>query len=178
MALGRRTILRYGVGGALLLATGGLGLGLQPTRPRSPSRPLRALRPRSFSVLVVVADRLIGGGGGLPDAADLQVAERIDELLSLSHPGVAREVEQVLSLLENALVGLAFGGEPRPFTALPPEAQDAVLRDWRTSRWKVRRTAYRALHGLCMGVAFSAPETYPAAAYPGPPTFAAKGTQP
>lgn len=177
MGLRRRQVLKYGLGGALILACGGAGLSLQPTRRREPARSLQALGPRAFSILAAVADRMVRGPG-IPPARSLEVAEAIDALLAESHPALRREIEQVLTLLENGAFRLLRGGKPRPFTALAPDEQDRVLRGWRQSRWRLLRTAHQALHGLCMAVAFSNPASYPGLGYPGPPPLGVAGGEP
>lgn len=172
MAISRRTLLRYGLGGSLLLLAGGTGIALQPSRLRSPRRALRALDERSFAVLAAVVDRLIPTGKGFPPPEDLQLAERIDAFLAAGDPAVAAEFRQVLLLIENGLAGLLLDGRPTAFSRLSAEAQHRALDAWRTSDWKFRRMVYRALHGLCMAVYFACPEVYAGVGYPGPPTFA------
>lgn len=171
MALSRRTVIRYGLGGAVVLAAGGVGLSLQRTVARSPARPLRALDETSFSVLAAVADRISPARGDFRSASDLLVAEKVDDLLATVDPAVVEEVTQVLHLLENGLAGLVFDGRPRAFSALDPSEQDRALAAWKGSRWSLRRTAYRALHGLCAAAYYASPEAYPAVGYPGPPDF-------
>lgn len=171
MALSRRTILRYGLGGALLLSAGGVGLSLQPTRLRQPAGPLQVLDERTFSVLAAVADRITPGGGGLPPARELQVAEKVDALLARLHPADAGEMRQALLLLENALAGLVLDGRARPFTRLEPEEQDEVLRSWQHSRLHLRRTAWAAIHGLCAAAYYASPAIHPLLGYPGPPDY-------
>ena len=94
--------------------------------------------------------KYLNGGPGAP--AFLYVADR-DEGLILVGAG---------SLLD---------GRTRPFTQLDAAGQDATLDGWRRSRISVRRTAFQALHGLCMGSYYASPETYAAVGYPGPPDF-------
>lgn len=171
MAISRRTLLRYGLGGSLLLLAGGTGLALQPSRLRPPRGPLRALDEKSFSVLSAVVERLIPARPGFPDPVELRIAERVDEFLAAGDPVVAKEFRQALLVVENGLAGLVLDGRPRPFTRLSPAAQDRVLDDWRTSAWSFRRMVYRALHGLCMAVYFTCPEVFPAVGYPGPPAL-------
>lgn len=169
MSLSRRTVLRYGLGGAALLAVGGVGLGLRPGVLREPKAPLRALDAVAFSVLAAVAERVAPGGQGFPAASALGVPEKVDALLASSDPGLAAEVSQALKLLENALTGLLLEGRTRPFTACSAAEQDAVLESWRTSGLLVRRQVYKALRGLCASAYYASPETYAAVGYPGPP---------
>lgn len=171
MAISRRTLLRFGLGGSLLLATAGTGLALQPSRLRTPRETPKALDERSFSVLAAVVERMIPARRGFPSPAELEIAERIDAFLAAGDPAVAREFQQALLLVENGLAGFLMDGRPRPFTRLSPEAQDRALDAWRTSTWSFRRMIYRALHGLCMATYFTCPEVYAGTGYPGPPVL-------
>lgn len=165
----RRTVLQAGLLGTAILTLGGVGLALRGTRHVTPATPLRVLSEREFSTLSAVADRMFEAEG-LPTARDLRVAEGVDALLATMHPATVAEIQQVLALLENALAGLVIGGRISTFSASSPQTQRRVLRGWASSRWPTLRTAYRALHGLCMGVAWSHPELHAVLGYPGPPT--------
>lgn len=169
--LSRRTVLRYGLGGAALLAAGGVGLSLRSTVLRAPRRPPRVLSPEEFSILAAVAERIAPGGNGFPPASELEVAEKIDDYLFFKPDEVRAEFRQVLHLLENALAGLLLDLRPRTFTGSSPAQQDAILADWQHSRLHVRRTAFVALHGLCTATYYSNPATYALVGYPGPPDF-------
>jgi hypothetical protein len=164
----RRRFLQVGLIGGAVLAVAGVGLGLQRTRLVEPKQPLRALDEVSFAILSAVADRMFEAED-LPSARDLEIAEGVDALLSTMHPDVVDEVRQVLGLLENPIAGLVLRIQPRPFTQCSPEQQARVLRSWVSSDWPLLRTAYRALHGLCMGVAWSNPTLHAHLGYPGPP---------
>lgn len=173
MSTTRRRLLQVGLGGAALLAVGGVGVALRPGVLRAPSAPLQALDPRSFSTLAAVADAVCPGTEVYPSAAGVGVAEGIDALLASCDPGMTDELTQALMLLENALVGLLLDGRPVAFTALSPATQAEVFEGWRTSRIGVRRQIYKALRGLCASVYYAHPDTWPGSGYPGPPDYAA-----
>lgn len=158
--------------GAVALAVGGVGVALQGTELREPARPLKALSPRSFSILAAVADRLIVVPDG-PSARQAQVAEGVDALLATLHPDTTVEIEQALTLLENAAAGLLIDQRWTTFTGSPPEVQDRVLKGWNESRFSLLRKVIRALHGLCMGVYWTQAETHAVIGYPGPPDLGA-----
>jgi hypothetical protein len=157
MTVTRRTILKFGLGGAAMLALGGTGLALQATVQRDPRVPLVALSPRQFSVLAAVADRMCPKTDTLPSAWDVEVPEKIDALLARKAVADAEEFGLVLDLLENALAGLVLDGRFSTFTASPPETQDAVLRGMARSTLATRRTMYAALRGLCTASYWSDP---------------------
>ena len=169
--MNRRTVLRFGLGGAALLAVGGIGLSLRGGVPRAPARPLQALSEREFAVLAAVADCILPGGEGFPSAAELQVAERTDALLAASDPRVVEELGSLLRLMDNALAGLLLGGSPTPFTALSAAEQEALLTSWRDSSLALKKGAFKALRSACLLAYFTNPGSFAAVGYPGPPDF-------
>lgn len=174
MASTRRSFLKTGALGATMLALGGVGVGLLPGRVTSPSRPLKALSPRAFSVLHAVAARVNPGGPSLagrpdfPAASDLGVAEAVDDLLATCPPGMVAEVEQACALFENPLTNLVVAGTPTAFTDMDAVAQDRVLDGWRTSPLGLRRQVYKALRTLTASAYYARPEVWPALGYAGP----------
>lgn len=168
--MNRRTFIRRGLFGGLLLAVGGsVGLLAWPSDQRlRPRRPLRALDERQFAVLAAVAARTVGAPGADPIA----IAERVDAQMALAPPEARADFGKLLLLFENALAGLVFDGRARPFTRLPPEAQDRVLAHWRDSRLAVRRSGYAALRKLTQAAWYAAPEAWADVGYPGPPQLA------
>ena len=92
--------------------------------------------------------------------------------MALAPPEARADFGKLLLLFENALAGLVFDGRARPFTRLPPEAQDQVLAHWRDSRLAVRRSGYAALRKLTQAAWYAAPEAWPDVGYPGPPQLA------
>ena len=168
----RRQVLKVGLGGAAVVVVGGgAALLLRETVARTPRRPLRALTEEQFSVLAAVADRVAPASGEFPSAWQVEVPERIDELLSRVHPGLADEVGQGLMLLESAAAGMLLEGRTATFTGSPPDEQDAILASWRASGLEVRRKTFKALNGLCNATYYASPEVYAAVGYPGPLQF-------
>ena len=108
MGVSRRTILKYGLGGASLLALGGAGLAMRPTKMVTPQRELLLLSPTEYSILVAVASAMLDGVEGFPSARETQIAETVDEALYSCHPGVQKEFVQLLGLLESALAAQDF----------------------------------------------------------------------
>jgi hypothetical protein len=93
----------------------------------------------------------------------------VDALLARIHPEAGAEFRQLLHLFENALLGLTVHGSPTPFTRLSPEAQDARLDAWRSSRLVLLRSGFQALKRLVHAAYYSSPEVYALVGYPGPP---------
>jgi hypothetical protein len=165
----RRWVLVGATAGALGL--GMAGIAAWPSLLRAPRAPLRVLDGATFSTLAAVADRVCPAVSSLPSAWDLEVPERVDESLWGMHPATAAEVCTALRLLELGLLGVV-DGRIRPFTRLPPAAQDRVLERWRTSRIGVRRATWDAVAGMVSAAYWSQPSTFRHVGYPGPPRFA------
>jgi len=167
----RRSFLKKGLLGGVLLTLGGAGLLATRSTRRVPlpPEPLRVLDTDEFAIVQALAERVIAPRPGTPTVTQIRVAQRVDAILWRADGGVRQEVKQLLRLFESGLAGFLFEGRTLPFTQLEPEAQDAVLRGWRDSRLSVRRTGYQALRALVAAAYYSSSDTHASVGYPGPP---------
>jgi hypothetical protein len=172
---GRRSFLKYGVAGAALLAVGGgTWLATRRTVPTPGlAGPFTALSPEEATIFLELSDRLLPPRPGFPSPLDVDLPRRIDALVALMDEESRKEVRQLVRLFENALAGLLLDGQLRTFTASTPEQQDARIRSWQQSRYRVRRTGYRALKKIVYASYYGARETWAALGYPGPPAIGA-----
>ncbi len=168
---GRRSFLKYGLAGAALLAVGGgTFLATRRTRPSAGlAGPYAVLTPEEATVFLELSDRLLPPRPGFPAPLDVDLPRRIDALLALMPADGQKEVRQLVGLFENALAGFVLDGQWRTFTASTHEQQDARIAAWQKSRFKVRRTGYRALKKIVYSSYYGASETWKAIGYPGPP---------
>ena len=169
MAIRRRQILKYGAFGALALAAGGITLALQPSKIVDPPDALKCLSKQEYSILFAIAETLLPSTPPFPAASTLQIAYRVDGVLARAHPGVQKEIRQVLALIENAAAATLFDGHPRPFTRSLPATQTHIINSWRNSSLHIRRTAFKAISGLCNGVYYATQDNYGLVGYDGPP---------
>lgn len=161
----RRGFLKKGLLGGALLALGGTGLALFPTRHlASPIRPLLALDDRGFQVLIAVARRIVPGSGPSP----VTIAHSVDASIARLPLEAQKDLVKLLGLFENALPGLLLDGQVGPFTRLDGPDQDRALERWRDSRIVLRRGGYQALRKLCLVTTYADPSSWPAIHYPGP----------
>lgn len=148
----RRSFLKKGLFGGVVLALGGAGLALYPSaQVGAPTGPLVALQPASFQVLVAVASRIVTVAGSDPVA----IAHGVDQALTRLPAEVQVDFNKLLGLLESALPGLLLDARVQPFTRLSPESRDRVLQGWGASRLEIRRTGYQALRKLCLAAYYS-----------------------
>jgi hypothetical protein len=178
---GRRSFLKWGLAGGALLALGG-GTWLATRRTRTSGGvvgPLTALSPEEATVLLALSERLVPPRPGFPAPLEVDLPRRADAVVASLGTEARAELKQLVNLFENALAGFLLDGQLRTFTDGSPEQQDARIRAWQTSRYRVRRTGYKALKRVVYAAYYGAPATWNAIGYPGPPPIAAapvKGT--
>lgn len=172
--LTRRSLLKTGFVGVAVVALGGVGLALQPTRLSKPGHRLLALNDKEYAVLGAIAARICPPlGRGAPGATALDVAGKADRLIAGADAEGKKGLKLVLSVFESGLTGALFFERVRPFTQLSGEDQDRVLASWRDSSIGFRRTVFRALSSLCGALYFGDERTWERIGYPGPPNPAA-----
>jgi hypothetical protein len=149
-------------------------LGLLPTGcggvPESLAPPsgatLRAMTPRTYAVFSAAAMRIVGPRGAtLVTDRTIDVGLLADGFLTRT-PAVAGPLGQALLLLEFGVWPLL--GKVRPFTALAPDAQDAILAECMTSRLETKRAVFRGLRGLVMLTFYGAAASRALTGFPGP----------
>lgn len=169
MPINRRQVLKYGLTGTFILAAGGVTLALQPTKMVVPPGELKCLTDKEYSILFAIAETLLPPTEPFPAASELQIAYTVDGVLAKTHPGVQSEIKQVLGLIENAAAATLFDGNPRPFSRSLKTTQHKIIERWRTSNLHIRRTAFKAVAGLCNGAYYARKESCQLVGYPGPP---------
>jgi len=167
----RRSVLKRGLIGGVLLAVGG-GSWLFTRKSALvplPKDGLQVLSEQEYAVVHALVGRFHPQRPGYPDASTLHVSEVCDRILAKADVTAQKELKQLLMLFENALPNFLFGLRTQPFTRLTGDEQDVVIAEWARSRVTLRRTGYLALRTLVMAAYWSQPESWRAAGYAGPP---------
>jgi hypothetical protein len=167
----RRSTLKRGLFGGVLLALGGSGF-LATRRTVNvdlPPEGLKVLSPQEFAVLWTVAERLIPPHAGFPPVRDLKVALNCDRVLAQVDDTAQKDMKRLLLLLENGLTNAILGRRFDAFTRLSTDAQEQVLDEWMNSRITLRRSGYWALRGLVLAAYYGNPAVWTVAGYAGPP---------
>jgi hypothetical protein len=152
--IARGALLRYGAGGAVLLAAGGCAASSPPD-----------------AMLRAVARTMLSGA--LPDngaALDDAVAGVHTAIAGLP-PAVQGEIGQLFGLLQFPLTRRIFAGVP-PWERASDTDVAAFLQRWRTSRAALMRSGYQALHQLVMAAWYGQDEAWTRIGYAGPPRIA------
>lgn len=161
--ISRRTFLKAGLAGGVLLGAGGLWYAA--TRERVAAGRLDGATRAMFAALapVMLADML----PARPDAREAVVAGVETAYGGLS-PAAQQELGQLFGLLAFAPSRYALTGIASWRSATPDELA-RFLESWRVHRFALLRGAYAALHDLVLGAWYARPESWPAIGYPGPP---------
>ena len=163
-ALDRRAFLR--LSGALI-AAGSAPLGcLSAKSERGPNGVLAQLTPRTYAVFQAAAERLLGPGPAeLVHRGVVNPAEIADRWLA--------RLPELAPPLRAGLLVLEFAPFPvlpklRPFTALSPAAQDAVLAHLMGSSLDWKRTLFKGIKSFACLTFYSAAPSRALTGYPGP----------
>ena len=152
--IGRRSFIRWGLGGIILLGAVGC---LPESAPPSPGG-----LPPTWDAL---SRRICAGDDPLAqDPLAIGTPRAIAQALSDLPADLQRQLVWAVRALDWS--GIAYAGDF--FHRLPPEKQDRVLTHWMDSRFTLQRTVFRALKELCMMAYYGAPETWDALGYDGP----------
>jgi hypothetical protein len=125
--LRRRSFLKLGLGGAIVLAVGGaalkylvLGYGAMLDAGDKPT----ALSTKEFAIVKALVKALVPADGPLPSGDALGVAQRVDEELWSATPELCAEMKAGLQLFEH---GTTLHGMGTRFTALDPAMQRTYM---------------------------------------------------
>lgn len=159
----RRTVLKAGLGGAVLLALGStaaLLIGRDPVRDRE--QVLRAVIPAVLDGALPLDE---------PQRAAAISAALNDTLVALAGlaPETQRQLAQLFALLAIAPLRRVLAGVPVNWSSASVAEVSAFLRSWRTHRLGLLQGAYHGLHELVIGPWYAQPAHWEALGYPGPP---------
>jgi hypothetical protein len=162
--LPRRGFLRAAAGGSAAIAAAALlpaGCTRDYPEARTAGVALAALSEKQYAVARAAAEAMVVGTPVSPDA----IARGIDRELAIAGEPMLSDMRTVLTLMEH---GTLLALRPRRFTALSPAGRRAVLDDWATSQFNLRRAAYQALRGFVVYFAWIEDSTRPLTGFPGP----------
>lgn len=160
----RRGFLRGVAGGTAAVAVASLipaGCAPDYAETRADGGRLESLTPKEYAAARAAAQAMLVGVDADPDV----IAARIDRELAIAGDPMRKDMKTVLALMEH---GTLLSFRRRRFSALPAEPRRAVLEDWATSRFKLRRAAFQALKGFVVFFAYIDDSTRPLTGFQGP----------
>ena len=102
-------------------------------------------------------------------AAVGETVDGVDAAVGGLPPATQAELAQLFALLGVAPARFALAGLTTAWPDAQPDAVQAALERWRTSRVALLRSAYDGLHQLVLAAWYGNPRAWDAIGYPGPP---------
>jgi hypothetical protein len=166
---GRRSFLKVGIAGGLILA-GARWLD----RPQAvAATPYRFLDERGVATVAALVPVVLEGA--LPREAAArkraidEVVEAFDRAVSGLSASVQKEVDELFSVLRFAPARLVFTGLWSSLEDSTPEEIAAFLTRWRHSRFDIQRAGYQAMTQLLQAAWYGNSASWAAIGYPGAP---------
>lgn len=158
----RRTLLKAGVGAAVLLAGGGLAGWLAGRDARADRREvLAALVPGMLgAALPLGAQARAQALGQCIDGVEIAIA-------GLS-PAAQEELAQLFSLLSIAPGRVLLTGSVQGWREMSARRAEAVLQSWRVHSIALMQVSYHALHDLIYGAWYGTESHWQGIGYGGP----------
>jgi hypothetical protein len=164
----RRSFLKAGALGALVLAAGG-GI-YRYTHPPQAQR--FVLDGAARTALNAIVPAVLAGCLPADPAARARAVrattERVHQTILGLPLATQKEVQDLFGLLALAPARRLLAGVKHDWASAPVDEVSNFLQDWRVHRVGLLRTAYQALHDLVLGSWYSDPEHWAAIGYPGP----------
>ena len=163
----RRTLLKLGIGSALVLAAAGgavalLQPGLVKGKLSSPAR----------LVLRRIAQAMLAGTlpaeAGAQDAALAALLTRADDFIAGTPRAVQAELSQLFALLPTAAGRRGIVGLSASWESATVQEVSAALQSMRTAGMELKQQAYLGLHDIVCAPYFSGEESWAVLGYPGP----------
>jgi len=159
----RRSLLKLGLGGAVLL---GLAGGIAAFW--SPGLQGPKLTPAGRQAMGAVARAVLEGALPADEAALSRHLDELEKLFAGLPPAVQAELEQLMGLIANGPGRLGLLGLAKPLHEQPVPELAAALQSLRHSRLGLRQQVYFALRDLNCAAFYSQPSAWQAMGYPGP----------
>ncbi|MDF1661114.1 MAG: gluconate 2-dehydrogenase subunit 3 family protein [Planctomycetota bacterium] len=167
--LSRRSLLKRGLFGGLILGMGGVFAYQQSgyELKKEKAEALKILGAKEFIVLQAIAARVLASDeDGAPEANEVGVVEWIDGYLHRQSSWVQKDFLMLLNAIEHA--GPVMDFQFSRFTRMSAKQQDKVLGNWARSRLGLRKQGFSALKGLCVMAYYRHPKTWDMLGYDGP----------
>jgi hypothetical protein len=172
----RRTFLVAGLAGGAALATAYWLRGTREPVPASSAVASLANLDRDAPAIVAAIVPVMLDGALPTDSAERAAA--VDETVANVAravgglpPFAQQELAELFSLLGLAPTRIAVAHVSTPWTEASADEVAAFLHRWRTSDWKLLRSAYDALHQLVYAAWYGNPRTWASIGYDGPPAL-------
>jgi len=164
----RRTFLKAGVLGALVLAAGGaLYRKVQGPPPLAPYQFDGGARSVLAAIVPAILGPMLPSEAAARGAMVARTVEGVQGAVATLPLSTQKEIQDLFGLLWLAPARRLLAGIPA-WDEASTEQVAAFLQGWRTHRFGMLRGAYAALHDLVLGAWYAQPDAWAAIGYPGP----------
>lgn len=127
------------------------------------AHPLQILTKKEYRILQAAVERIVPEAGSFPG---LNLALKIDQVLSICRKELARDLKLLLFLLEygTPILGFKF----KRFTQMSPEEKDRYLFSWEHSALPFKRTGFQAIKRSALAAFYGSEESWSGIGYRGP----------
>lgn len=165
MSVTRRRLLSFGLGGAAMLAAGGVWSWFRGGYSVPPGDVPVALTVKELAIVRAIVEALHPADGDLPSGLSIGVHLRIDEEVWSANDHARADLKAAIGVLEHVPLLFGWGGR---LTHLPPADRVAFLVEvMATGPGPIGRAA-TAIKQLCSLFYYSHPATWAAIGYDGP----------
>ncbi|MEH6689191.1 MAG: twin-arginine translocation pathway signal protein [Halopseudomonas sabulinigri] len=171
--LGRRSLLKLGLGASLALSTVGLTASLSGCTSERAAPHFKVLRESDLPILTALYPAIVGSHPAFaesPDAVNKALAQ-LDWTLERTSPFAQKAVLDLFGLLSMPLTRGPLTGVWGDMANASPEQLEAFLQRWRDSRFDMLRQGSKTLSQLLLMSWYALPQSWAAAGYPGPPVI-------
>lgn len=178
MAVSRRTFIKTGIIGGVLLAGAGYATrdvlwGGGAERQTSDGEPLQFLTQKDYLVLAAIASVILEGALPEDEASRKKLLDQTLRDLDKALPGLQipaqKELRQLFGLLKIPVTRMLAARVFSSWEKASEASINAWLTRWRNSDTDLFRTAYNGLHQLIMGSWYGGAHAWASVGYPGPP---------
>jgi len=161
--ISRRTLLKAGLAGSVLLGAGGVWYAAT-REPVAPGRLDRA----THAMFAAIAPVILAGVALPQPSATGDIVAGVEIAYGGLSAAAQKELGDLFGLLSFAPTRLVLTGVSDWHQASQADVA-AFLESWQRHRFALLRGAYAALHDLVLGAWYARPGSWEAIGYPGPP---------
>lgn len=171
--MSRRSLLKVGIGGAVVLATAGVATSVVVHNKQSVAEGFKQLRTKDVPMLTAVIGVILQGRSAGPvTQSQIDTAlKRMDVSLDHLSPALLKQTLQLFDLLTLNVSRSLATGIWRPWEQASAAQVQSFLTRWESSRFGLFQQGYSALAKLTLVAWYSAPDAWEGCGYPGPPTI-------
>ncbi|MEH6567137.1 MAG: twin-arginine translocation pathway signal protein [Halopseudomonas sp.] len=171
--LGRRNLLKLGLGASIALSTVGLTASLTGCTSERSAANFKVLRESDLPMLAALYPVVVGPHPAFtenPGVIDKAIAQ-LDWTLERTSPFVQKAVLDLLGMLSMPLTRGPLTGVWGDLAKASPEQLHAFMLRWRDSRFDMLRQGHKTLSQLLLMSWYALPQSWATTGYPGPPVI-------